>query len=104
VARVSAEDALAIGLTGPPSRQRSGLGHPARYAYSGYENFKSKCLSPKTVMSGRAMSAALKSCGNRVKIAKQAAGRHASGSIKADAPKVVLPDREKMKTQMEALI
>jgi len=27
-----------------------------------------------------------------------------SGSIKAEAPKVVLPDREKMKTQMEALI
>jgi NADH-quinone oxidoreductase subunit D len=26
------------------------------------------------------------------------------GSWKADAPKVVLPDREKMKTQMEALI
>jgi NADH-quinone oxidoreductase subunit D len=26
------------------------------------------------------------------------------GEIKADAPKVVLPDREKMKTQMEALI
>src|SRR5256885_13726246 len=26
------------------------------------------------------------------------------GSVKADAPKVVLPDREKMKTQMEALI
>ncbi len=27
-----------------------------------------------------------------------------TGPIKADAPKVVLPDREKMKTQMEALI
>ena len=26
------------------------------------------------------------------------------GPIKADAPKIVLPDREKMKTQMEALI
>jgi NADH-quinone oxidoreductase subunit D len=26
------------------------------------------------------------------------------GPIKADSPKVVLPDREKMKTQMEALI
>jgi len=26
------------------------------------------------------------------------------GPIKADAPKVVLPDREKMKTEMEALI
>jgi len=26
------------------------------------------------------------------------------GPVKADAPKIVLPDREKMKTQMEALI
>jgi NADH-quinone oxidoreductase subunit D len=26
------------------------------------------------------------------------------GRVKADAPKVVLPDREKMKTEMEALI
>ena len=32
------------------------------------------------------------------------AGRHAGGPWKADAPHVVLPDREKMKTQMEALI
>ncbi len=32
------------------------------------------------------------------------AGRHAAGPWKADAPHVVLPDREKMKTQMEALI
>jgi NADH-quinone oxidoreductase subunit D len=27
-----------------------------------------------------------------------------TGPIRADAPKIVLPDREKMKTQMEALI
>ena len=32
------------------------------------------------------------------------ARRHAVGSHQADAPGIVLPDREKMKTQMEALI
>ena len=32
------------------------------------------------------------------------AGRHARGTFNADAPGIVLPDREKMKTQMEALI
>jgi NADH-quinone oxidoreductase subunit D len=37
-------------------------------------------------------------------IAKQALEGLPEGSTKADAPKVVLPDREKMKTQMEALI
>jgi NADH-quinone oxidoreductase subunit D len=38
------------------------------------------------------------------KIVKQALEGIPEGSIKADAPHVVLPDREKMKTQMEALI
>ena len=37
-------------------------------------------------------------------IAKQALEGMPSGPTKADAPKIVLPDREKMKTQMEALI
>ena len=38
------------------------------------------------------------------KIATQALEGMPEGPVKADAPKVVLPDREKMKTQMEALI
>ena len=38
------------------------------------------------------------------KICQQALDGMPEGPIKADAPKVVLPDREKMKTQMEALI
>src|SRR5262249_46387066 len=37
-------------------------------------------------------------------IVQQALDGMPEGPIKADAPKVVLPDREKMKTQMEALI
>ena len=38
------------------------------------------------------------------KIVKQALEGIPEGPFKADAPHVVLPDREKMKTQMEALI
>jgi NADH-quinone oxidoreductase subunit D len=38
------------------------------------------------------------------RIVKQALEGMPDGAWKADAPKVVLPDREKMKTQMEALI
>ena len=38
------------------------------------------------------------------KIIRQALDGMPSGRFQADAPKVVLPDREKMKTQMEALI
>jgi NADH-quinone oxidoreductase subunit D len=37
-------------------------------------------------------------------IVKQALDGMPSGPVKANAPKVVLPDREKMKTQMESLI
>ena len=37
-------------------------------------------------------------------IVKQALEGMPNGPVKADAPKVILPDREKMKTQMEALI
>ena len=39
-----------------------------------------------------------------VKIIQQALDGMPEGPIKADAPGIVLPDREKMKTQMEALI
>jgi NADH-quinone oxidoreductase subunit D len=38
------------------------------------------------------------------RIVRQALDGMPEGPIKADAPKVVLPDREKMKTEMEALI
>jgi NADH-quinone oxidoreductase subunit D len=38
------------------------------------------------------------------KICKQALEGMPEGAIKADAPKVVLPNRENMKTQMESLI
>jgi NADH:ubiquinone oxidoreductase subunit E len=39
-----------------------------------------------------------------VKIIQQALDGMPEGPVKADAPKIVLPDREKMKTQMESLI
>ena len=39
-----------------------------------------------------------------VKICLQALDGLPSGSIVADAPKIILPDREQMKTQMESLI
>jgi len=39
-----------------------------------------------------------------LKIVTQAMSRLKPGSVKADAPKVVLPEREAMKTHMDALI
>jgi NADH-quinone oxidoreductase subunit D len=39
-----------------------------------------------------------------VNIVRQALDGMPDGPVKADAPKIVLPEREKMKTEMEALI
>jgi NADH-quinone oxidoreductase subunit D len=39
-----------------------------------------------------------------ISMVKQAIANLPDGAYKADAPKIVLPDREKMKTQMESLI
>src|SRR5207302_3194226 len=39
-----------------------------------------------------------------IALVRQALDGMPEGPTKADAPKVVLPDREKMKTQMEAMI
>ena len=39
-----------------------------------------------------------------IAMVQQALNGMPEGPIKADAPKVILPDREKMKTEMEALI
>ena len=47
---------------------------------------------------------ACRRCASRSALCKQALDGMPEGPVKADAPKVVLPDREKMKTQMEALI
>jgi NADH-quinone oxidoreductase subunit D len=72
--------------------------------YSGYDNFKFN-VPVKTEGDVYAryqcrIAELRESC----KIVQQALAGMPEGSIKADAPKVVLPDREKMKTQMESLI
>ena len=105
VAYLSAEDAIALGATGPTLRA-SGVDVDLRRdePYSGYENFKFKV----PVSNGGDVYARylvrVAELRESQKIAMQALEGMPEGPIKADAPKVVLPDREKMKTQMEALI
>jgi len=105
VARMSAEDAIALGASGPTLRG-SGVDIDLRrdMPYSGYENFKFKVpVSREGDVFARYMCrvAELRESNE---IVKQALAGMPEGPIKADAPHVVLPDREKMKTQMEALI
>jgi NADH-quinone oxidoreductase subunit D len=105
VATISAEDAIALSATGPTLRA-SGVDIDLRRdaPYSGYENFKFNVpLGSNGDVFDRYM-VRVRELRESIGIVKQALEGMPQGPIKADAPKVVLPDREKMKTQMEALI
>jgi NADH-quinone oxidoreductase subunit D len=105
VAKISAEDAIALGASGPTLRG-SGIDIDLRRdtPYSGYENFKFNVpLGKEGDVFDRYMCR-VRELRESISIVKQALEGMPSGPIKANAPKVVLPDREKMKTEMEALI
>jgi len=105
VAKISAEDAIALGASGPTLRG-SGVDIDLRrdMPYSGYENFKFKVpLGKEGDVFDRYMCR-VQELRESIGIVKQALDGMPSGPVKANAPKVVLPDREKMKTEMESLI
>jgi NADH-quinone oxidoreductase subunit D len=105
VGKITAEDAIALGATGPTLRG-SGVDIDLRrdMPYTGYENFKFKVpLGAEGDVFDRYICR-VQELRESIGIVKQALDGMPEGPIKADAPKVVLPDREKMKTQMEALI
>jgi NADH-quinone oxidoreductase subunit D len=105
VAFISAKDALALGCSGPTLRA-SGVDWDLRrdMPYSGYENFKfSVPISDRCDVWARYI-VRVQEMRESVAICQQALDGMPSGAIKADAPKIVLPERDKMKTQMEALI
>ena len=105
VAKISAEDAIALGASGPTLRG-SGVDIDLRrdMPYSGYENFKFKVPVGKNGDVFERYMLRVAELRESIGIVKQALDGMPSGRIKANAPKVVLPDREKMKTEMEALI
>jgi NADH-quinone oxidoreductase subunit D len=105
VGHLSAEDAIALGVTGPPLRA-SGVDFDLRrdMPYSSYEKFQFKVpISQRCDVWGR-YQVRLEEMRESIKIIQQALAGMPEGPVKADAPKIVLPDREKMKTQMESLI
>ncbi len=105
VGYLSAEDGIALGVTGPPLRA-SGVDWDLRrdMPYSSYEKFKFEVPISNECDVWARYIVRLKEMRESVKICQQALDGMPEGPIKADAPHVVLPDREKMKTQMEALI
>jgi len=102
---LSGEDAIALGVTGPPLRA-SGVDFDLRrdMPYSSYEKFQFKVPVSNDCDCWARYEVRLVEMRESVKIIQQALDGMPEGPVKADAPKIVLPDREKMKTQMEALI
>ncbi len=105
IAHLSAEDALALCATGPTLRA-SGIDVDLRRdnPYTGYENFNFNVPVSKDGDVYARYLVRVAELRESQKIVVQALEGLPEGPVKADAPKVVLPDREKMKTQMEALI
>lgn len=102
---ISAEDAIDWGLSGPCLRG-SGISVDVRRTnpYTGYENYDFEIpTEPDCDVWARYM-VRMREMKESHKIVTQALSRLRPGSVKADAPKVVLPDREAMKTHMDALI
>jgi NADH-quinone oxidoreductase subunit D len=105
VATITADDAVALGASGPTLRG-SGVDFDLRrdMPYSSYEKFRFKVpIATEGDVFARYI-VRVQELRESIGIVQQALQGLPEGPIKADAPKVVLPDREKMKTEMEALI
>jgi NADH-quinone oxidoreductase subunit D len=105
VAPISAADAIAWGVTGPMLRA-CGVPLDLRKTnpYAGYEKFE---FDVPTRTEGDVYARYLVRVAEMresIRIGQQALQGMPEGPVRADAPHIVLPEREKMKTEMEALI
>jgi NADH-quinone oxidoreductase subunit D len=105
VGKVPLEDLLDLGVTGPMLRA-AGLNWDIRKSepYSSYEKFDFEIPTRTEGDVFARYQVRLDEMRQSERIARQALEGMPSGRWVADAPKIVLPDREKMKTEMEALI
>jgi len=108
VGHLSAADAIALGVTGPPLRA-SGVDFDVRrdMPYSSYEKFTFNVPVSNGCDVWARYIVRMDEMRESTKICLQALDMLAAmpeGRIVADAPKIILPDREQMKTQMESLI
>ncbi len=105
VGYVSLEDMLDWGITGPMLRA-AGVNWDIRKdePYSSYEKFDFQTVTRTDNDVYARYQVRMEEMRQSTRIVRQALDGMPEGPWKADAPQVVLPDREKMKTQMEALI
>ncbi len=102
---ITAAEAIDWGLTGPCLRG-SGVSLDLRRdnPYSGYETYDFEVpVEPSGDVWGRFM-VRMRELSESYKIVRQALERLKPGPTKADAPKVVLPDRDDMRKHMDSLI
>jgi NADH-quinone oxidoreductase subunit D len=105
VGRISLEDMLDLGVTGPMIRA-AGMKWDIRKdePYSSYEKFDFEVpVRTENDVYAR-YQVRIEEMRQSARVVKQALDGMPGGRFTADAPGIVLPDREKMKTQMEALI
>lgn len=102
---ISKEDAISWGLTGP-SLRGSGVGLDLRKAnpYTGYETYDFDIPVETDGDVWSRFKVRMRELTESYKIVRQALERLKPGPVKADAPKVVLPDRDDMRKHMDALI
>jgi NADH-quinone oxidoreductase subunit D len=102
---ISLEDMLDLGITGPMLRG-AGLNWDIRKSepYSSYEKFDFKVPVETSNDVWSRYRVRIQEMRESAKIITQALEGMPEGAWQADAPHVVLPEREKMKTQMESLI
>lgn len=105
IGRISAEDAIALSLSGP-SLRACGVQWDIRKTepYSGYEQFD---FEVPTRVEGDVYARYLvrmEEMRQSLRIVRQAMEGLPEGPVRAKAPHFVLPDREEMKTSIEALI
>ncbi len=105
IGKLTADEAIAWGLSGPPLRG-SGVDWDIRknQPYSSYDKFDFKVPTrPEGDVYARYL-VRLEEMRQSLRIVQQAMEGLPEGPIKANAPHIVLPDRESMKTSIEALI
>ena len=105
VGAITADDALALSLSGP-SLRACGVEWDLRKAepYSSYDKFDFRIPTRSEGDVYARYLVRMDEMRESLKIVGQAMEGMPEGPIKADAPHIVLPDRESMKTSIEALI
>jgi len=106
VGTISAADCIAMGVTGPTLRS-AGVAYDVRkmFPYSSYDEFEFDVPTRTEADCYARYLLRVEEMRQSLRIIRQAMPKiPAEGPIRTEAPGIVPPEREKMKTEMEALI